>query len=621
MCVPLGLLLATALVGRPVPEIELPDVNGTFVRLTPSDGRPAVIVFLGVDCPLANLYIPRLKELAGRYPAATVRFFAVDPNDYDAAPEIAAFARRHELPFPFLKDPDCRAADLVGVTRTPEAVVLDGARRVRYRGRIDDQYAVGGKNRKEPTRHDLAAALEEVLAGRPVTVPVTPPAGCLIDRPRPPAAVPAVTYSRDIAPVLAAHCQACHRPGEVGPFPLTSYAEARSHAPMIAEVVEASTMPPWHASPLFGRFRNDRRLSDAQKKLIADWVRLGCPEGEPAGPTTASPASVGWAIGTPDAVFPIPAAFPVPAEGVVEYQHFIVDPGFTSDVWVSAAEVRPGNRRVVHHCNVFLHPPTAVGREELYETGALGSVNLVAFTPGTDPVRLPAGMAKRIPAGWRLHFILHYAPTGTPAEDRTELGLRFLDPAEVRQEVGTKLVDDAALEIPPHTPAHRVERTWTADRDYVLLSMFPHMHLRGKSFRYTAEYPDGTAEVLLDVPVYDFNWQHRYELTGPKRLPAGTVVRCLAVYDNSAGNPANPDPGATVRTGLQSWDEMFNGYFDIALADQDLPAERAAAERGRVRSVAVLAGASVLTGVWMVRLRRRRSTERSQDLTSRTVLT
>ena len=548
----------------------------------------------------------RLADLARRFPAAAV--IAIDPNRGDDLPALTAFAREHRLPFPLLKDPDGRVAARFGATRSPQAFVLGADRRIRYRGRIDDQYTQGGKNRGAPTREDLIEAVKDVLAGRRVSVPATECTGCFLSKPRTSTALPGVTYARDIAPILAANCQVCHRPGEVGPFALLSYADAWGHAATIAEVVGNGTMPPWHAAPNHGSFRNERRLSAEQKSLIAEWVRLGCPEGDPL-PPPDPPAPAGWRLGTPDAVYRLPAEFRVPAEGVIEYQHFVVDPGFTADAWVSAAEVRPGNRRVVHHCSVFLLPPGANPTDAFFETGALGSSNLIAFTPGSDPLRLPAGMAKRVPAGWRLHFIVHYTPVGTPQTDRTELALRFLDAGAVRREVATKLLDADDLAIPPHAPGHRVERTWTADRDYLLLSMLPHMHLRGKSFRYTAEYPDGTSEVLLDVPAYDFNWQHRYELAEPKRLPAGTVVRCTAVFDNSAANPFNPDPTATVRAGLQSSEEMFNGYFDIVLADQDMPAERAASEAKQIRSRGMVAGAAVLTGLWGVRLWRKRRTD------------
>jgi hypothetical protein len=198
-------------------------------------------------------------------------------------------------------------------------------------------------------------------------------------------------------------------------------------------------------------------------------------------------------------------------------------------------------------------------------------------------------MARRVPAGARLLFVVHYTPNGTAQSDRTRLGLTFAPPSSVRQEVATRLLADDGLCIPPRVPDYRVERSWRAPADVLLLAMYPHMHLRGRSFRYEAAYPDGTSETLLSVPRYDFGWQHRYVLARPKRLPAGTLVRGIAHYDNSAGNPANPDPNATVRAGPQSTDEMFNGYFDVALAEQDLtrPAPPASALRSFARRAAV----------------------------------
>jgi peroxiredoxin/mono/diheme cytochrome c family protein len=599
-------LLVVAMLPLRVPDFELPDPTGTITRLsTVAGGRPTVVVFLGADCPLAALYVPRLNELVGRFAPGTITLLAIAPNRGDDPPVLTAFVREHRLTFPLLRDADGRIAARFGATRSPEAFVLDANRCIRYRGRIDDQYTAGGKNRGAPTREDLVEAVRAVLAGRPVAVPVTECSGCVLSKPRRAAELPGITYSKHIAPILATHCQVCHRPGEVGPFTLLSYADAVAHAGTIAEVVESGLMPPWHAAPAPGRFRNERRLSAEQKRLIAEWIRAGCPEGDPLPPSI--PAAAGWRLGTPDAVYAIPVEFRVPAEGIIEYQNFIVDPGLTTDAWVRAVEVRPGNRRVVHHCSVFLQPPGATGTDTFFETGALGSENLIAFTPGSEPLRFPDGMAKRIPAGWRLHFIVHYQAVGTPQTDRTELAVQFLAPEAVRKEVATKLLMDIDLVIPPNAPAHRVERAWTAERDCLLLSVLPHMHLRGKSFRYTVEYPDGTSEVLLDVPAYDFNWQHRYELTEPMRLPAGTVLRCTAVYDNSVANPFNPDPGATVRAGLQSTDEMFNGYFDIVLADQDISAEFAAAAQRR-RALWLLWSAVLLVCLWggrMVLARRR----------------
>jgi peroxiredoxin len=559
---------------RRVAEFELTDHRGATTRLTDGEARAVVVVFLGVECPLANLYAQRLAELHAEFAPRGIRFLAVNSNRHDGPAALSRFAREHKLPFPYLKDPGAKVADDFGAERTPEAFVLDADRRVRYRGRIDDQFTPG-RQKASVTSRDLANVLNELLAGKPVSVPETPAVGCRIGRDPRPSASAGVTYTRDVAPILQRHCQSCHRPNQVAPFALTTYEDAKSWSGTITEVVAEGRMPPWHANPAHGRFANDPRLGNAAKAKIAEWVRLGCPEGDPVDLPPAQAFPEGWSIPVPDRVIAMPEPFRVPAEGIIDYQYVEIDPGFAEDVWVSAAEVRPGNRRVVHHCMVFLRPPGVAGTDA-WEAGELGSFCLAGFAPGTPPMTLPDGMAKRIPAGWRLLFVLHYTSVGTPQEDRTAIGLKIVPASEVHKEAATRILRDDDLHIPPYAPAYRVEKQWLADRDYVLLALSPHMHLRGKSFRYDLTYPDGSAEVLLDVSAYDFNWQHRYVLAEPTRVPAGSTLRCKAVYDNSADNPANPDPSATVVMGRQNTDEMFNGYFELALADQDLVAEASA---------------------------------------------
>ena len=553
--------------GKPVAAFALPDCKGAVHRLSDWHDRELIVAaFLGVDCPLARLYAGRLQELADAFGPRGVAFVGIDSNRHDSPEAIERFARDHGVRFPLLKDADATAADRFAAARTPEVFVLDRERVVRYRGRVDDQYSVQGR-RGQPTRRDLAVALEELLAGRPVHEPVTPASGCLIDREPATAARTPVTFCRDIAPILQQRCQRCHRPGQVAPFPLLSYEDAAGWAETIREVVRERRMPPWSANPRYGRFANDPRLTDRERRLIDDWVEAGAPEGDPAELPPPVRFAEGWTIGEPDAVVTMPQRFTVPAHGVLENQWFTVDPGFREDKWVRAAEIRPGNRQVVHHCTVYLQAPQV---DEPVEQGALGSFCLAAMAPGTPPLQLPEGMAKKVPAGWKLVFDLHYTPIGSAQTDQTSIGLVFADPARVRQEAATKVLRDDDLAIPPHARDHRVEHSHRFEEAALLLAFFPHMHLRGKSFRYEAAYPDGTSEVLLDVPHYDFNWQHRYQLAQPKRVPAGTLLRCVAHYDNSADNPVNPDPNATVRTGLQSTQEMFNGYFEWALADQDL---------------------------------------------------
>ncbi len=598
----------TPSIGSAVADFELTDFRGGAHRPV---GRAVVFVSLRAGCPVAEMYGATLAGLAGEYEPKGVSFVGLAVDGPDAAVEMGRYAEAHRIGFPIARDLDGVASARLGMVRSPAVVVLDEHRAIRYRGRVDDQYAVGSR-RPRPGRRDLAEALEDLLAGRAVRVAETEPVGCPIDRPPPldgPGSPPPphrVTYARDVAPILRRRCVGCHRPGQIGPFALTDHRQAAARAGAIADAVDAGRMPPWHADPRHGRFANEAVLTAREKSQILEWVEQGAPEGDPAGLAPPPTFADGWAIAEPDLVVSIPRPFDVPARGVVDYQYFEVDPGFREDRWVRAAEIRPGNRKVVHHCNVFLRAPGS--RAEVDPQGELGSVCLAATTPGSPPMTFPEGMAKRIPAGWRLLFVVHYAPIGTPQVDRTSLGLVFADPSEVRKEVATNLLLDPDLRIPPHAANHRVERTRRFDDDVLLLAMFPHMHLRGKSFRYEAIYPGGRSEVLLDVPRYDFRWQNRYELAEPRRLPAGTTLRCIATFDNSAANPSNPDPTAVVRAGQQSWDEMFNGYYDIVLADQDLTRPepwarslRAAAGRDGWSAWRIAGLACAIPAWWLVR--------------------
>jgi len=259
----------------------------------------------------------------------------------------------------------------------------------------------------------------------------------------------------------------------------------------------------------------------------------------------------------------------VPAEGVVPYQHFVVDPGFTEDKWVKMAECMPGNRQVVHHIVVFCQPPMRGRRSATSGTGGvdprMGFNLLEGYAPGTQPMVYPDGMAKLIPAGSKLVFQLHYTPCGTPQTDMSKMGLMFVDEdEEITHVVATTNTGTTDFVIPAGVHDHKVDASKELDRDTLMLSYYPHMHLRGKSMRYEALYPDGRKEILIDVPQYDFNWQVYYILAEPKLLPQGTEMRVVAHYDNSEGNLANPDPTVDVDYGDQTWDEMMYGWYTAA---------------------------------------------------------
>jgi peroxiredoxin len=572
-----------------VTPFTLPDFRGKEHSLVDWKETPVLVVaFLGTECPLAKLYGPRLAQLATQFGSEKVAFVGIMSNRQDSLAKISAYARTHEIKFPLLKDLENKVADQFGAQRTPEVFVLDAERKVRYRGRIDDQWGIGYV-RDEPKTRELAAALDELVAGKPVTVAKTEAVGCLIGRVLKPeaAAGEKVTYSNQIARLLQKRCVECHRAGEIGPFALTSYEDAVGWAPMMLEVVDAGRMPPWHASPEHGHFEESRRLSDEEKSLLRQWVAAGAPEGDRSNLPQPIEYSTGWQMARePDVVLNMgEQPFEVPAEGEVRYQFFIVDPGFTEDKWVNAAELLPGNRAVVHH--ILVH--AAKDREgfRALEGGAGGGF-LCGYVPGLRARPYPAGMAKRIPAGSKLVFQVHYTPNGSKQLDMSKLGLWFSDDEKVTHEVKTIACATVRLSIPPFESDYEIDATSRAlPTDAMLLRLMPHMHVRGKSFSYEALLPGGESKMLLDVPAYDFNWQTAYRLAEPIKLPAGTRMHCVAKYDNSEENLNNPDPSKTVRWGDQTWEEMMIGYFDIAVSREaaaeietdEINGQRPAAER------------------------------------------
>lgn len=400
-----------------------------------------------------------------------------------------------------------------------------------------------------------------------------------------------VTFSKDVLPVLQKRCQECHRSGEIGPMPLMTYAEARPWAKAIKEAVLARRMPPWSADAHFGKFANDRSLTQKEIETLVAWADGGAAQGDRKDEPAARSFTDGWQIGKPDLVLDTGVDFEVPARGTVEYVHFVVPTGFTEDKWIKDVEVRPGNRGLVHHVVLYARPkgsrfvaaaqpgvgfidpgagqvppsrPPQNDRANLYGING-GVYEMVGvYVPGGVPYRTLPGQARLIPAGADLVFQMHYTTNGTAAKDRTKVGINFAKEPPQHRVVNTFLMNQS-LRIPPGEGNHRVDAKFTLLQDSTLLSLFPHMHLRGKAFEYTATFPNGETRTLLKVPQYDFNWQMTYELAEPIRLPAGTQLTATAFYDNSVNNKYNPDPAKEVFWGDQSWEEMLAGFVDLAI--------------------------------------------------------
>jgi peroxiredoxin len=553
-----------AIVGRQVADFLLPDTAGKQTALhdflAKNHEKGVVIVyFMGTDCPISNLYLKELAGIAKRYESQGVQIVGIQSNAGMTQARAAEHAHQFKVAFPVLTDAGQRVARQFGATRTAEVFVLDRQRTVRYHGEIDDRYGYTYK-RGEPTRRELEQALKELLAGKPVTVAETTPRGCLITHDERPAGASNVTYARDISRILQKRCQECHRAGEVAPFALDGYDDAVEHSAMIKEVVIQRRMPPWHADPRYGKFTNDRRLTQDEIDKLVEWTDSGTPLGDKSELPPPREYTQGWQIGKPDLVFELRHEVKVPATGTVPYKYYVVSTKLKEDVWIQAAEARPGNPAVVHHIIVFFRDPNSAGGD-----GALQESHLCGTAPGDPPLVLPPGVARRLPAGSDLVFQMHYTPNGKATTDRSKVGLILYKGPHGEKKpqwaARTKPVMNTQFEIPAGNPAYRVESSFKFPDDATIYQLMPHMHWRGKDFLYELKFADGHKQTLLSVPQYDFGWQNTYRLEQPIAVPKGTTLHCVAHFDNSKDNPANPDPKKSVYWGDQTWEEMMIGWF------------------------------------------------------------
>ena len=554
-------------VGHRIDNFRLQDYRGAEFALTELAKRKVVVVaFLGTECPLAKLYGPRLASLDAQYKERGVAFIGINSNQQDSLAELEHYSREHKITFPLLKDPGNRVADQFGAERTPEVFVLDRDRTICYSGLIDDQFGVGYAKPTAKQRF-LEAALDDLLAGNPVQLPKTDAVGCHIGRVSRTPPTGEITYAKDISRIVQRRCLECHREGGIAPFALDSYDSVAAWAETIREVVDQERMPPWHANPAYGHFENDGRMTAAEKQLLTQWAANGLPEGAAADLPPPRQFMEGWSLGPPDLVLKMPEPITVPPTGVVDYQYVTIDPGFTEGKWVRASEIHPGERSVVHHIIVFINPP---GGDPILEERGVGFEMVGGYVPGSPPMELKDGIARFVPPGSTFVFQIHYTPNGTQRQDQSQIGLYFADPKSVRYTMQTGVAANLDFEIPANADHFRVEAAHQFGQDMEIYSLAPHMHFRGKSFRFEVTYPNGSREILLDIPHYDFNWQNVYRLAKPKFMSEGSLLRCVAYFDNSEANLSNPDPSIPVRWGEQTWEEMMIGYFEGIFLNQDL---------------------------------------------------
>jgi mono/diheme cytochrome c family protein len=556
----------------------LRDLAGKRVDLSAPDKGVTALVFYSAECPISNSYSPMLATLMESFPAKSVKWVGVcvDPDLTDS--EVQTHARDFSLRFQVVRDRKGTFARKLGAKMTPEAFVIDTGGKVRYHGRIDDQFAARRKRNANPSESELKQAIAAVLNGKEVTAPYAEPVGCPLpevdDGPAP-------TYAKDVAAILQKNCQECHRPGQVGPFALETYEQARKRASDIASVAEDHAMPPWKADGKVGvKFKDVRALSEKDINTLVAWAAADAPLGDRADvpPNPSFPDE--WQLGTPDMVIDIGADFPVPAAGEDIYRCFVVPTKLEKDQYVSAVEYRPGNRRVVHHILAYVDVSGEARKRDLAEPGpgyaCFGGPGdpihggLGGWAPGNLPTFLPEGIGRSLPKESDIIVQVHYHPQGKAETDRSKLGIYFAK-KPVKKVMHWGVVLNPGLELPPGQSSIEIKGAWEVPVDVTAWAVTPHMHLLGRDMQISVKFPDGHVQDIIKVPDWDFNWQYTYQFENSLDIPKGSLVYLVSHYDNSAANSRNPHkPPQLVKWGEATTDEMCIGFLALTKKNQDL---------------------------------------------------
>ena len=560
-------------IGRMVEDFEFVDINGKAGQLSELGERGVVIAMTSSTCPVASKQMPSLAGLAKQLEAQGIGLLLVNPFRSEKLEDIRAQLQEHLITAPYIHEGGMKIAASLQAQTNTEVFLIDASRTLIYRGALDDQFGINYT--LDAPRHEyLKDAVIAMLNHRRPQIAATRPAGCEVDLPKDNNATETtlVTYHKDVARILQQNCVECHREDGIAPFSLADYDEVIDRVRVIRRVVTEGTMPPWFAAPTKGAslWANDCSLSERDKSDLLAWLNSSDrPMGDPKDAPSSLTFPEEWSIGEPDLVLQLSRSFNIKATGVMPYQYDVVETKLTEDKWVSAYEIQPSVRAVVHHVIVQVHEPGT----EIRNRGEGAGGYWAAYVPGNSARTYPEGFARKLPAGSRISFQIHYTPNGTATQERLKMGLVFADKAP-RFEVKTTGIADSRLDIPPGASHHIEGTTLRVPSDIPITGFMAHMHVRGKAFKYELILPNGDVETLLDIPRYDFNWQLQYELKEPKLIPAGSTIKVTGVFDNSSANRANPDPTKTVHWGDQTYDEMLIGYVDyfVPVAEKSLAA-------------------------------------------------
>ncbi|MCX6954473.1 MAG: redoxin domain-containing protein, partial [Verrucomicrobia bacterium] len=552
--------------GSFVPDFRLTDHTGTTRELYyESTTKAIVLVFTGTGHPRALQTASALRALRTRFNAATLTLWQIDSNLAADRAAVAAEQTLFNNDTPVLMDDAQIVAAEYGATSQLEAFVINPANwTLSYRGPLDN---ADPATLAAPTQNFVADAVAALVAG------TASPAGTRVSLPAAarPLDLPAATvpdYATEVAPIVLRRCVSCHSPGNIAPHVYGKFSDLADRGPAIRQDMLLKKMSPWHADPRYGAWANNAALTPAEAATLSAWARAGAPRGAAlVDPLAFAPAPAGgdWPLGQPDLILSLPRKS-LPSTGTLSYDYPELTIPNTEDKWLRAVYVKPGNRRVVHHALVLEGSQIELILQAI-TTGSLPGLNgfFAGYVPGLEQTWFPDGSGKLLKKGSKITVQMHYTTSGQPETDDTQLGFYFTATAPAR-ELLTKSANNVNLSIPPGAKDYAREATFvpSTTKDVMLYELNPHMHYRGKRVRFDALYPDGTTETLLNVPQYDFNWQSQYRLAQPKRLPAGTAIRVSGAFDNSAQNPFNPNPRATVTFGEQTSDEMYIGYINYA---------------------------------------------------------
>jgi peroxiredoxin len=555
-----------------VDNFALLDHKGSFHKLSSyGDSKAVVIISTDTACPEVLDHLHKYQLLRSTWESRDISFLALNANPQDSLEDVRRMDAAYHLDMPVLMDHSQLIAENLGISRAGEIIVLEPNRlQVIYRGGLDidaqrPRPSLGIAGRQ--ATHALADSLQAAAAGErdafDDTV-VTAATGCPLKfagRDRHLSKTP--DYATQVAPILKEKCATCHVEGGIAPFAMDSHQMVQGWSPMIREVLLTRRMPPAQVDPALRHFSNARYIGAEEMQTLVHWIDAGSPRGngeyDPLESVSAPDSR--WQLGEPDYIVRVPA-FTVPATGVLDYENVTINLPFEEDVWIKSVQHLPGDRRVLHHLLSFIVPADysekiVEGENDQYREFLEG------YAPGKDEAATyPENTGVFVPKGSAVQMSLHYTTFGREVVDETLLGLYFADePPQYQYSTYALSHGGDSLKIPPGVAEHRMRASHVFNEAIVLHGLRPHMHFRGKYMRFSVVYPDGSHEAILNVPDYNFNWQPTYRMSEPMELPAGSRVIIEGAFDNSQYNLGNPDPGAVVRGGAQSWDEMFIGYF------------------------------------------------------------